>query len=125
MTIEKPVYEGYTFAGWFLDEALSEAYNNEAITETTTLYAKWMLTPKFVDSYKGVEVWGSSGTGSKSDNKTASINETFYLNGGKSGQIDASSYNPLTGIFTYSSSNYLGLFITNSNYKFLFLNYKL
>ena len=122
-TIEKPVYEGYTFAGWFLDEALSEAYNNEAITETTTFYAKWMLTPKFVDSYKGVEVWGSSGTGSESDNKTASINETFYLNGGKSGQIDASSYNPLTGIFTYSSSNYLGLFITNSNYKFLFLNY--
>ena len=39
---EDPVREGYTFAGWYADEALTEAYDfGSAVNEDTTLYAKW------------------------------------------------------------------------------------
>ena len=39
---EDPVREGYTFAGWFADEALTEAYDfGSPVNEDTTLYAKW------------------------------------------------------------------------------------
>ncbi|MBQ7792286.1 MAG: InlB B-repeat-containing protein, partial [Clostridia bacterium] len=37
-----PVKEGYTFAGWYLDEALTEAFDFETkITKSIKLYAKW------------------------------------------------------------------------------------
>lgn len=39
---EDPVREGYTFAGWYADEALTEAYDfGSPVNEDTTLYAKW------------------------------------------------------------------------------------
>ena len=37
-----PVREGYTFAGWYADEALTEAYDfGSPVNEDTVLYAKW------------------------------------------------------------------------------------
>ncbi|MFR7639489.1 MAG: InlB B-repeat-containing protein [Allobaculum sp.] len=38
-----PTKNGYTFAGWFKDEALTQTFNfaSDKITESTTLYAKW------------------------------------------------------------------------------------
>ena len=39
---EDPVREGYTFAGWYADEALTEAYDfGSPVNEDTVLYAKW------------------------------------------------------------------------------------
>ena len=39
---EDPVREGYAFAGWYADEALTEAYDfGSAVNEDTVLYAKW------------------------------------------------------------------------------------
>lgn len=39
---EAPTKEGYTFVGWFEDEALEKEFNFETkITENKTLYAKW------------------------------------------------------------------------------------
>lgn len=39
---EDPAREGYTFAGWFTDEALSKAFDFSASLSTSlTLYAKW------------------------------------------------------------------------------------
>ena len=39
---EDPVREGHTFAGWYADEALTEAYDfGSAVNEDTVLYAKW------------------------------------------------------------------------------------
>ena len=38
-----PVKEGYTFAGWYVDEELTEAYDfSAAVTKGFTLYAKWV-----------------------------------------------------------------------------------
>lgn len=39
---EDPVREGYAFAGWYADEALTEAYDfGSPVNEDTVLYAKW------------------------------------------------------------------------------------
>ena len=38
-----PTLDGYTFDGWYTDEALTNAFNFATpITTTTTLYAKWV-----------------------------------------------------------------------------------
>lgn len=38
-----PTREGYTFAGWYTDEACTEAYDfSAAVTADMTLYAKWV-----------------------------------------------------------------------------------
>jgi uncharacterized repeat protein (TIGR02543 family) len=38
----QPVREGYTFGGWYTDEACTELYNfNAIVTDDVTLYAKW------------------------------------------------------------------------------------
>ena len=34
--------EGYTFAGWYTDEALTKPFEISKITEDTTVYAKWI-----------------------------------------------------------------------------------
>ena len=37
-----PTKDGYTFDGWYVDEALTTAYDfNTAVTDNITLYAKW------------------------------------------------------------------------------------
>ena len=51
---EKLEKEGYTFAGWYADRALSDPYDfNSAVTGDITLYAKWTVntyTVSFVDA---------------------------------------------------------------------------
>ena len=38
-----PVKEGYTFAGWYSDEALENSYDfSSSVTENITLYARWI-----------------------------------------------------------------------------------
>jgi len=42
---DAPVREGYTFAGWYMDETLETPYDwNNKVTEPITLYAKWILS---------------------------------------------------------------------------------
>lgn len=40
---EEPTKEGHTFVGWYLDEALTQPYNGEPITEDMTFYAKFEI----------------------------------------------------------------------------------
>ncbi|KXL52976.1 endoglucanase precursor [Anaerotignum neopropionicum] len=43
----KPTREGYTFAGWYSDEALTKKITSVTLTASTTVYAKWTeLTEK-------------------------------------------------------------------------------
>ena len=39
----KPTRAGYTFAGWYLDQACTNAFNVASVKYDTTLYAKWTL----------------------------------------------------------------------------------
>lgn len=42
---EAPVKEGYSFAGWYLDEGLTEYFAFDAApTENVTLYARWIIS---------------------------------------------------------------------------------
>jgi len=44
---DAPVLKGYTFAGWYLDEDLTEPYYfSKPLNERTTLYAKWEENPE-------------------------------------------------------------------------------
>lgn len=54
-----PTREGYTFAGWYTDEACTEAYDfSVAVTADMTLYAKWIKNAVAPD---GNGVSGSNG----------------------------------------------------------------
>lgn len=43
LIVQSPLKEGYTFVGWYEDEALTQQFSlvNDRITSDTTLYAKW------------------------------------------------------------------------------------
>lgn len=59
-----PTRDGYTFAGWYTDEACTKAYDfSAAVTADMTLYAKW--TKKAADNNGG-----SGGNGGNSGNGT-------------------------------------------------------
>lgn len=56
-----PTREGYTFAGWYTDEACTEAYKfDAAVTADMTLYAKWIKN--------AVNPGGNGGSGSAGGN---------------------------------------------------------
>ena len=56
-----PMREGYTFAGWYTDEACTEAYDfSVAVTADMTLYAKWIKN--------AVNPGGNGGSGSAGGN---------------------------------------------------------
>ena len=59
-----PTREGYTFAGWYTDEACTEAYDfDAAVTADITLYAKWTKNAVNPGGNGGSDVNGGSGSG--------------------------------------------------------------
>ena len=57
-----PTRDGYTFAGWYTDEACTKAYDfSAAVTADITLYAKWIK--KAADNNGGSGGNGGSGSG--------------------------------------------------------------
>lgn len=56
-----PVRDGFTFEGWFVDEACTEAYDFSAgATRDMTLYAKWAQAPVFDAGAAGSSSQGAS-----------------------------------------------------------------
>ncbi len=54
----RPVREGYSFMGWYEDEALTIAYDSETpITNPKTLYAKWEISRYTITFYVDGEVY--------------------------------------------------------------------
>ena len=75
-----PTREGYTFAGWYTDEACTEAYDfSVAVTADMTLYAKWVKN--------AVNPGGNGGSGSNggSGNAGAGAGSGNGTNGQQSG----------------------------------------
>lgn len=59
-----PTREGYTFAGWYTDEACTEEYKfDTAVTADMTLYAKWVKNAVAPDGNGGSGSNGGSGNG--------------------------------------------------------------
>ena len=62
-----PTREGYTFGGWYADEACTKAYDfSAAVTADLTLYAKW--TKKAADNNGGSGGNGGSGSNGNGGN---------------------------------------------------------
>ena len=60
-----PTREGYTFAGWYTDEACTEAYDfSVAVTADMTLYAKWIKN----EASSSGSSSGADNAGGKKDN---------------------------------------------------------
>ena len=76
---------GYKFVGWYLDAAGSIEYSNEAITEDTTLYAKWNAgtTSYFVYVYQEKISYTSDANKYElihADQKSDSVGKTVSVN---------------------------------------------
>ena len=66
-----PTREGYTFAGWYTDEACTEAYDfSVAVAADMTLYAKWIKNAVNPGGNGGAGSNGGSGSGTGSGTGT-------------------------------------------------------
>ena len=71
-----PTRDGFTFAGWFTDEALTQAYDfNAPVTGDLTLYAKWTENAAPQDEPKGDG--GTQAPGAKTTAATTAATKTL------------------------------------------------
>ena len=81
---EDPIKEGYSFEGWYQDEALDNPWDFDAdtVTENLTLYAKWSEKPEPVEK---VTVTYLAGEGGRIEGET----EQIIDKGGSTTQVTA------------------------------------
>ena len=81
-----PTRSGYTFEGWFTDQALTQAYNfSEVLTGNITIYAKWVQQNNgelidFADSFvqkSKIRVWIDDENGEYMAAVIAAFNEIY------------------------------------------------
>ena len=94
------------FAGWFTANGTengdwgTEFTNGTTVTESITVYAKWVEPHALAGDYHGVEVYGSNSSGgviSGGTNKTYKVSALGVMSGEDSGTI--TDYNAETGYF--------------------------
>lgn len=94
------------FAGWFTANGTesgdwgTEFTNGTTITESITVYAKWVEPHALAGSYHGVEVYGRNASGgviSGRDDKTYNVSALGVMSGEDEGEI--TDYNAETGYF--------------------------
>ncbi|WP_427747739.1 InlB B-repeat-containing protein [Collinsella sp. SGI.184] len=89
-----PTREGYTFAGWYTDEACTEAYDfSVAVTADMTLYAKWTKNAVTPGGNGGS---GSNGGNGGSGNAGAGSGSGNGTNGQQSGGAVAPGQKPVS-----------------------------
>ena len=118
---------GKAFNGWFLDADCTVAYTASAITENTTVYAKWIDAHPMYGSYTGANVYGSTSTGNTNSGGSSNINIVVDALGNMTGKVigQIRDYDAATGMFKVypdETKFYLGLFdaatgITIINYS--------
>lgn len=89
-----PTREGYTFAGWYTDEACTEEYKfDAAVTADMTLYAKWIKNAVTPGGNGGS---GSNGGNGGSGNAGAGSGSGNGTSGQQSGGAVASGQKPVS-----------------------------
>ena len=79
--IDDPIYNGYIFKGWYIDDTLLEEYNfNKKITSDLDLYAKWEKEVEVIESivpvFTGLSINNTqNGRRAKNDDVTAEVEE--------------------------------------------------
>ena len=91
-----PTREGYTFAGWYTDEACTEAYDfSAAVTADMTLYAKWTKNAANPGGNGGSDANGGSGSnGSGSNGNAGGSGNGAGSSNGTSGQQSGGAVSP-------------------------------
>lgn len=90
-----PTREGYTFAGWYTDEACTEAYDfSVAVTADMTLYAKWVKNAVNPGDN------GGSGSNGGSGNAGAGSGSGSGTNGQQTGGAVAPGQKPVSSTTT-------------------------
>ena len=93
-----PTREGYTFAGWYTDEACTEAYDfSVAVTADMTLYAKWIKNAVNPGGNGGS---GSAGGNGGSGNAGAGSDSGNGTNGQQAGGAVAPGKKPVSSTTT-------------------------
>lgn len=93
-----PTREGYTFAGWYTDEACTEAYDfSVAVTADMTLYAKWVKNAATPGGNGGS---GSNGGNGGSGNAGAGSGSGNGTSGQQSGGAVAPGQKPVSSTAT-------------------------
>lgn len=93
-----PTRKGYTFAGWYTDEACTEAYDfSVAVTADMTLYAKWIKNAVNPGSNGGS---GSAGGNGGSGNAGAGSGSGNGTNGQQAGGAVAPGKKPVSSTTT-------------------------
>ena len=94
------------FAGWFTENGTeggnwgTEFTNGTTVTESITVYAKWVEPHALAGSYHGVEVYGSNASGgviSGGSDNTYNVSALGVMSGEDEGEI--TDYNAETGYF--------------------------
>ena len=114
--VEPGYTNGKAFNGWFTDADCTVAYVSGPISESITIYAKWIDAHPMYGSYSGSNVYGSAAAGNTNSGGSSGstklvVDALGMVSGNKTGEI--TEYNPETGEFkitTSSGSYYLGLF---------------
>ena len=117
------------FAGWFTANGTengdwgTEFTNGTTVTESITVYAKWVELHALAGSYHGVEVYGSNASGgviSGGYDKTYNVSALGEMSGEDEGEI--TDYNAETGYFKvgnkfgwYDATNGIMLYSDGSN----------
>lgn len=98
-----PTREGYTFAGWYTDEACTEEYKfDAAVTADMTLYAKWV---KNVVNPGGNGGSGSNGGNGGSGNAGAGSGSGNGTSGQQSGGAVAPGQKPVSATTATETKN--------------------
>lgn len=93
-----PMRKGYTFAGWYTDEACTEAYDfSVAVTADMTLYAKWIKNAVNPGGNGGS---GSAGGNGGSGNAGAGSGSGSSTNGQQTGGAVAPGKKPVSSTTT-------------------------
>ena len=87
-SIPEPTKDGFVFAGWYTDAALTTPYVSEAKNDDVTVYAKFVSTPAFIGRFYG---FNSDNDGTQLyDQKTAAGSVgcaySFNMNGSVTGK---------------------------------------
>ena len=114
--VEPGYTNGKAFDGWYLDADCTEAYVSGPISESITIYAKWVDAHPMYGTYKGANIYGNTQSGGTKSTSSGSLTFVVDALGNVTGKITATitEYDPDTGLFkAYTADGtkyYLGLF---------------
>ena len=113
--VEPGYTNGKAFDGWYTDADCTVAYVSGPISESITIYAKWVEAHPMFGSYTGSNVYGSTSSGNTNSGGSSNVNIAIDALGNVTGKISGQirEYDPETGMFKIypdDTKYYLGLY---------------